>query len=553
MAWNEVLSWNHASHHIKAGTWYARNAYNAQLALAAMGIVGFTGGFTGNAVGDFLLGEAATFRQTSGTKRQFRRWDWESFFQDDWKISRRITLNLGVRYELAPRFYSLLDDLQVFRLGVQSKVIPSAPPGLQFLGDPGIDKSMAKLDKNNFAPRVGLAIDPFGDGKTAIHAGFGVFYSTPYADSGTYLQEQPVQVDLTVYGTPNLVNPYANVTNPFPYTFDKAKPFFVYPISANSLAANVATPYVEQYTVAIERQIRGNLSFRAAYVGNESHKLIEQTDLNQPIFIPGKSTAGNVNDRRPILPGTYGQINESGSTGNANYNALQLSVDQRFSHGFSVLANYSYGKSIDITSRDPNTPTDLLVADSTNLRYDRAVSDYDIRQILNISYVWELPPTKALGPVGSHILTGWQVNGLIRLQSGQPVNILAGQDVNLNGNNNDRPNVTGPVTVNTGGSLDQRIAQYFVQSVFSMPTSGANGSAGRNLIYAPGLASWDASFFRYFPIHERHRLQFRAEFFNLPNRVNLGAPVATLTSGTFGKITSAGSPRIVQLGLKYSF
>jgi hypothetical protein len=553
LAWNEVLSWNRSGHNIKGGTWFARNSYNAQLALAAMGIVGFTGNFTNNSVADFLLGEAATFRQTSGTNRQFRRWDWESFVQDDWKISRRVTLNLGVRYELSPRFYSLLDDLQVFRPGTQSTVIPSAPRGLQYFGDPGIPSSMAKLDKNNFAPRVGIAIDPFGNGKTAIHAGYGVFYATPYADSATYLQEQPFQVDLTVFGTPSLVNPYANVTNPFPYTLNKSNPFFVYPITADSLAANITTPYIEQYTFAIERQIKKDLSLRIAYVGNESHKLMEQLDINQPVFVPGQSTAANVNARRPILPGTFGQISESQSTGNAHYDSLQISVDRRFARGFSVLANYTYGKSIDISSRDPNNPTDILVADSANLRYDRGPSDFDIRHILNVSYVWELPTIHWLGPVGSRILSGWQINGLIRIQSGTPVNILAGQDVNLNGINTDRPNVIGPINVNTGGSLDERIARYFNTSAFAMPTLGSNGTAAKNILYGPGSEQWDASLFRYFPIHERHRLQFRAEFFNFPNRVNLGNPVNTLTSSNFGRITSSGSPRIVQLGLKYNF
>ena len=553
LAWNEVLSWNRGAHSVKAGTWYGRSSYNALLALAGAGIVGFTGNVTGNAMADFLVGQAATFRQTSGTKRQFHRWDWESFVQDNWKISRRITLNLGMRYELAPRFSSSLNDLQTWRPGQQSTVIPSAPPGLVFQGDKGVPDSMAKLDKNNFAPRVGLAIDPFGDGKTAIHAGYGIFYATPYADSATYLQEQPVQVDYTVYVTPNLINPYANTTNPFPYKLDPAHPFFIYPMLADSLAANITTPYVQQYSFRVQRQLRKDLSLQVGYVGNASRKLLEQLDINQPRFIPGQSTAANVNNRRPIQPGIIGQLSETQSAGNSHYDSLQVSVDRRFARGFTILANYTYGKTLDYTSDDPSNPTDVIVVDSTNVRYDRGPSNFDIRHVFNISYLWELPSWKSLGFFGTKILGGWQINGLTRFQSGTPVNITSGQDVNLNGIANDRPNVVGTVAIPGDRSRDQQIAQYFNPGAFAQPTAGSLGTAGRNLLYGPGSQQWDCSLFRYFPIHERHRLQFRAEFFNVPNRVNLGNPVSTLSSGSFARIISAGSARVVQLGLKYTF
>ncbi len=443
--------------------------------------------------------------------------------------------------------------MQVFRQGAQSNIIPAAPPGLLFQGDPGISSSMATLDKNNLAPRLGLAIDVFGNGRTAIRAGYGVFYATPYADSATYLQQQPFQVDLTVFGTPNLTNPYGGLTNPFPYTFDRSKPFFVYPITADSLAANIATPYVEQYSFAIQQQLVRNLSLQVAYVGNQSHKLIEQLDLNQPIFIPGKSTASNINARRPILPGTYGQISESQSIANAHYDSLQVSLDRRFAQGFTILANYTFGKSIDISSDDPSSPTDILVVDSRNLRYDRAPSNFDIRHIVNVSYLWELPSVARWGFVGSKILSGWQVNGRTRLQSGGSVNILAGQDVNLNGINNDRPNATGNVALGSGRTLDQKITMYFNTAAFSAPAAGSLGTAGRNLIKGPGSEQWDASLFKIVRIGERQRVTFRAEVFNFPNRVNLGNPNSTLSSSSFGRILTAGSARVVQLGLKYSF
>jgi hypothetical protein len=322
---------------------------------------------------------------------------------------------------------------------------------------------------------------------------------------------------------------------------------------ADSLAANITTPYIQQYSFALQRQLMRDLSLQVAYVGNSSRKLLEQLDINQPRFIPGQSTAGNVNNRRPIQPGIIGQLSETQSAGNAHYDALQMSVDRRFARGFSILANYTYGKSIDLTSDDPSNPTDVIVVDSFNVRYDRGPSNFDIRHVFNVSYLWELPSWKSLGFFGTRILGGWQINGLTRFQSGTPVNITAGQDVNLNGIANDRPNVVGTVALPGGRSRDQRIAQYFNPAAFALPTAGSLGTAGRNLVYGPGSQQWDCSLFRYFPIHERHRLQFRAEFFNVPNRVNLGNPTSTLSSGSFGRIISAGSARVVQLGLKYAF
>jgi Carboxypeptidase regulatory-like domain len=553
-------------HNLKYGTFYAYERYNSKLSLTGAGALASTGSITANPLADFMLGRGATFRQTSGTLRAMRRFDWESFIQDDWKIHPKLTLNLGVRYELVPRFWSSRKDLQTFRPGVQSTLIPKAPVGMAFEGDPGVPRSMAPLDKNNLAPRVGVAYDVFGNGRTAIRAGFGIFYSHPHADSATFIQNQPFQHDLTIFGIDNLIDPYASSPfgrNPFPPTskeineplrVDFANPFFLYPLLGSWMDAEMTTPYAQQYSFAIEHQVLNDLSVQAAYVGNTGRKLQVMYDVNAPAFRPGASTVNNVNDRRPIQPGIIGQLSKIDTASNSNYNSLQLSIERRFRQGFSITANYTWSKAIDEISDDPGSPVSYALADQRSRAYNRSASDIDLRHIFNITYVWELPTVRRWSWLGSHVLSGWQLNGLARITSGDALNILAGVDTNLDGiTTNDRPNVIGNARLSADRSRQDKIARYFDTAAFQPVVTGALGTVGRNIMYGPGTINWDGSAFKNIRVTERHQLQFRAEFFNALNKVNLRNPVNALNSTTFGQIRTAGAPRVVQFALKYNF
>jgi hypothetical protein len=563
---SETISQTKGRHNLKYGAFYAFERYNSKLSLTGAGNLQSTGSFTANPLADFMMGRGATFRQTSGALRKMRRFDWESFFQDDWKIHRKLTLNLGVRYEFVPRFWSVRKDLQTFAPGVQSQLMPTAPLGMQFEGDPGISRySMVPFDKNNIAPRVGIAYDLFGDGRTAIRAGYGIFYSHAHADSATFIQNQPFQHDLTFFGIDNLTDPYTNSSfgrNPFPPTsteiddplqVDFANPFFVYPILGSWMDQAQRSPYVQQYSFAIQHQLMSDLSLQVAFVGNQGRKLQYMYDVNAPAYTPG-ATAANVNSRRPIQPGIIGQLSKIDTASNSNYNSLQVSLERRFASGFSASGNYTWSKAIDEISDDPGNPVSYALANQFNRAYDRGPSQIDLRHIVNFTYVWELPRVNRWSWFGTRVLSDWQLNGLMRITSGGALNIVAGRDTNLDGiTTNDRPDLVGDPFLGGDRSRDEEIEQYFNTAAFAFPQTGTFGTLGRNALYGPGSFNWDFSAFKNIPITERHRFQLRAEFFNFTNRVNLANPNNSRNSAAFGTIRGAGSARVVQFALKYSF
>lgn len=551
---SDTVTWVRNGHSIRAGGGYTRHGFVETGNWLGAGQIRFSGSSSKNALADFLLGHANSFRQNNGQNRDFNSGDFFGFFQDDWKISRKVTLNLGLRYEVDQPLVSTTDQLQGFRFGVQSKVFPTAPLGLMYPGDPGTPRGVIPTQWNNFAPRVGVAFDPFGNGKTAIRAGWGLFYAATLENITGNLQGQPFLVDVTANVTPNLNTPWANVPggSPFPYTLSHSNPLFSLPLTASYVGENLGMPYVMQYNFTVQQQLTQQWSLQAGYVGNASRKLYLQRDANAPVYVPGLSSVANVNSRRPYLPGTFAEISETETAANASYNSLQVSLTRRFSRGFTLMANYTWSKSIDIASDDQLNPTVVSFSDSNNLRLDRAPSDFDTPHRIVLSYLWEAPPVRRWGLIGKEVLSGWQVNGITSVQSGSPFNVTSNIDSNFDGNSTDRPDLVGNPRLDGGRARPQLIAQYFNTAAFKA-ASGLDGTAGRNLLYGPAAVNWDFSAFKNFAISERKKVEFRAELFNLFNEVNFAAPNATLTSPSFGRILSAQAPRIVQFGLKFLF
>jgi hypothetical protein len=227
-------------------------------------------------------------------------------------------------------------------------------------------------------------------------------------------------------------------------------------------------------------------------------------------------------------------------------------LNRRFSHGLTLLANYTYSKVIDMQSADQQGVA-VTFTDNNNLGLDQGPATFDIRNVFNVSFVYEPPKLRALGFVGKYILSNWQINGIGKITSGHPFSVTSGVDTNLDGNNVDRANLIGNPNLSTGRSLNQVLSEYFKPGAFQTPLTGFDGTSGRDILYGPGSMNWDMSFFKNIPIHEHHHLQFRAEFFNIFNKPNFNNPTAVLSSPNVGQILGAAAGRVIQFALKYAF
>jgi hypothetical protein len=250
--------------------------------------------------------------------------------------------------------------------------------------------------------------------------------------------------------------------------------------------------------------------------------LMIATSLPLPAYLPGRSTGANVNARRPIQPNIAAQLLEAQTGANSNYNALQLTLNRRFARGLTALANFTRAKAIDMQSADQQGPG-VTFTDNNNLRLDRGASGFDVPNVFNVTFLGEPPAIVRLGWVGRQILSGWQNNGISRYTSGRAFTVTSGIDSNFDGNNAGRPNLVGDPRLENGRLRDQMLKRYFNSAAFQAPATGANGAAGRDILHGPDFGNWDLSFFKSVPVYENHRLQFRAEFFNILTRPNFNA------------------------------
>jgi hypothetical protein len=546
--WSDTLSWTHGAHSVKLGGLFQHFAFDWEGNGGSAGSITATGAFSGNAFADLELGRVQ-FGVGSAFRPHLKMNDWSVFAQDDWKVSRRVTLNLGLRYDLFGPFSSRLSQLSNWSAGQKSTRFPNAPLGMVFVGDPGVPDGLIETRKLDFAPRVGLAFDVFGNGKTSIRTGYGIFYAVGFAGLYNANYGQPFNPSAQIPMTTSLTNPLATLSSPFP---PPAGSSFVLPAAVPWMNQNNVTPYVEQYHFTIEQQLRQSLSLHVAYVGNVSRHLELQRDANAPIYQPGRSTVANVNQRRPIQPGIINTIPEAETSANASYNALQTTLNRRFAHGLTLQANYTFSKTLDLQSATQQN-TAVGFVDSYNLALDRGPAGFDVRHVFNVSFVWESPSLKHWGVVGKQLLSHWQINGIGRFASGRPFSVTSGVDTNVDGVNNDRADLIGNPLLDKSRPRSQLIARFFNPAAFTTPATGLDGNSGRNIIYGLGSSSWDLSFVKSFPIHESHRIQFRSEFFNILNKPNFNNPNTAISNPNVGQILGAGGARVVQFALKYSF
>ncbi len=555
----DTFNWTHGNHTVKLGGSFIWNKYAETSVFLGSGLLTFTGSTTKNALADFLLGKANTFIQNSGAFHRLHEPDPSLFIQDDWRVTHRLTLNLGLRWETFPPFTGQ-NNFGTFEAFVQSKRFPTAPLGLLSSGDPGVPDGILHTSWTRFAPRVGFAYDVFGDGKASLRGAYGIFYAASQETFAGNLEQQPFVLSVTTDKTPNLVNPYAPGPDPFPYVVSTQNPRYTSGATIASLPPNESSvPYVQEFNLTLQQQLGTNWSAQFAYVGNISRKIYLLRDQNSPIYIPGASiTTAGLNARRPYQPTpstyTFGEITELDPAGNGSYNSLQATLTRRFAHRFSLMASYVWSKTMDDVSLDPANATVPQLVNENDIAYDYGLSSLDVPQRFVASYLWAAPDVKRWSWIGKQVLSGWQLNGITTLQSGSPFNVTSGIDTNLDGVNNDRPNVVGDPVLSGGRSRGQKIAEFFNTSAFAqLPANVPYGDTKRNSLIGPRYVDTDLSAFKIFALSEESTLQFRGEIYNLFNNVNLLNPNGVMTSPKFGQITGSNVPRIVQFALRYTF
>jgi len=460
-------------------------------------------------------------------------------------------LNLGLRWEPWLPPVDKNNTLVGFVPGVQSKVAPNAPLGMQFVGDPGIQASIFKKNWKDFAPRIGFAYDVFGNNKTIVRGGYGIFYSFP---EGLLYQRtdamQPVDLYLSIPNPPSFDNPYLGFPggDPFPRAHIQSSQFstyqFVLPLSGGVLDPASRVGYTQNWNVTVEHQFQNNIAISAAYVGNHGVDIMGSRQFNPAVFGPG-ATVANENSRR-LYPG-LAAVELASSYVYDEFNSLQLNLTKRFSGGLTVLTNFVWGKTIDDTSSA--TEGNAGPPNPFNFRSARGPADFDQKYRYNLSVVYALPKMHLNGAADT-LLNGWKYNAITTLDSGTPFTVVSGTDRSESGIGNDYAAIVGNPARPAG--LNQ-VQQFFNTAAFTQAVIGTFGNVGRNAFRGPAFFDIDMSLFKDFNFTENWRLQFRAEAFNTENRPNFQNPVATVSSGTFGRITTANDPRVLQFALKLFF
>jgi hypothetical protein len=520
----------------------------------------FNGQTYGLGYADFMLGALGSFVQGNPVFDNDKSNYIGLYVQDSWKLSRHLSLNYGVRWEpFIPEHntngYVENFDMGRFLAGQRSSVYKNAPAGLTFPGDTGYPgKSNVFGRTAQFAPRVGLVWDPKGDGRMTIRASYGMFFDTPQLFFFTRVANNPpwgAQISLT---SPKggFTNPYLDYPggNPFP-ALNAVSKDMLFPAAGVYVNAPVHMypSNLQQWNLSIQRQV-GEWLLAGSYLGNKTTHLWTATELDPAVYGPG-ATTGNTNQRRVLYRlnqaqgqyySTMGQLDDGG---NGKYNGLLLSAQRRLSRNFSVLSNWTWSHCIsDAETTELTGPT---YTDPTNRVLDRSNCSSDRRHIVNISAVLKTPQFSQR--MLQRIAGSWQLSTIVRRQTGNFGTVTTGVDNALSGIGGQRPLQVLPDVLQPNATVDH----YLNRNAFASPAAGTLSPMAPLLIPNPGVLQVDMSLQRVFRIREGQTLQFRGEAFNLPNHLNPNAPTLGLNSTTFGTITSAGDPRIMQFALKYLF
>ena len=613
----DTMTWIKGRHTLKFGGEYKRQALDAPyfdvFPNGEMVFAGLAPLPTPSVFGDFLSGFNFVSVIGSGTNSLHNRAnDFSAFFQDDWKITSRLILNLGLRYdyfgpttETDGHFVgfdpskAVTTPLLIPGLGTNCPADPSTCGSIvtggfvqagngNLPGYPKVGNGLVNPNYKNFGPRIGFAYQATNSGKVVVRGGYGIFYDRPNMRLyNLQLFNMPYEMLAVALETPSEF-PFVQVPPPsaFPLTpsanptifpfggYPALLPYTPYgsikPYSAATLVPATgiypdlhdwAIPYVQAFNLGVQWSFLNNWLLDVGYVGSEGRKFPRLFSFNQAVtpafggFYPAGSLGG------PLFPG-FGNLPAPGlgsllmeSNSNSNYNSLQVSVNKRFSKGLQMLLSYTYSHSMDDYSGSGVSDISTTPGDLVNQRKNYATSDFDRRQRLVASYLYSLPDFyRGSSAFGKKTLNSWNLSGIVTLQSGEPFSVL-GEDTLFQATTADLATGRTVASAIKSGNVENRLNEYFDTTAFAVPSAlGDFGQLGRNEIRGPKQIDTDLSIAKLFPIREGQQLEFRTEFFNLFNNVNWANPVSIASSGNFGQVVSTTTgPRVIQFALKYNF
>jgi outer membrane receptor protein involved in Fe transport len=511
-----TLIHNRGNHSIKSGFEYRRYAMDIQDSNTPDGILTFTGQYTGNAVADLLVGDPAQTRNLIGPQTSTERsWQLAGYVQDDWRASRYLTFNYGLRYEYQAPDHEVSNGWGTF--------VPSLGRAVQ-VGTSGVPPGIRNNYYENFAPRLGLVWDPTGTGSRVIRGNYGIYYESlihnifspngfttaPIAQAGQF--------------NASAAAPNISLSDPFPAA-----------LATSVLAAAGVDPgyhggRVQRWSAGVQQAIGTNGMADVTYVGSRSAGLASQYNLNQP-----DPATGAIQPRRPYP--TYSGITWTDATGYARYNALLSKFQRRLSKGLDLLVSYTLSKTVD------NTQDGVPNQDPRNRAADEGLASFDRRHRFVVSATYQLP-------LQNLVARDWQVSAIFTATSGMPVTpLLSGDRANVGTSNAQRPDANGDPNANAPHTPDQ----WFDTSVFSLPARFTYGNAGRSIITGPPFQTVNLAISRRIGLSARRAIDLRFEAFNLLNHDNFLLPDTHADSTQFGKIFQANDPRQLQLGVKFFF